>query len=71
VQILSPQGGMIAQSQLIVRSTAYNRLALFVTAGAVVFLLLWWGRRFLPHASPRREEPTAEPREDAAARETP
>src|SRR4029077_12220213 len=45
VQILAPQGGLIAQSQQIVRSTAYNRLALFVTAGAVVFLLLWWGRR--------------------------
>ena len=48
VQILAPQGGLITQSQLIVRSTAYNRVALVVTAGAVLFLLVWWGRRFLP-----------------------
>jgi hypothetical protein len=72
VQILAPQGGLIAQSQLIVRSTAYNRLALFVTAGAVVFLLLWWGRRFLPRASSRPDEPAPEAApQDAAPRETP
>jgi hypothetical protein len=71
VQILAPQGGLIAQSQLIVRSTAYNRLALFVTAGAVVFLLLWWGRRFFPHASSRRETPVPEPEpQDVAPQET-
>ena len=63
VQILAPEGGLIAQSQLIVRSTAYNRLALFVTAGAVLFLLLWWGRRFLPHApSPQRRSRRRTPR---------
>jgi hypothetical protein len=52
VQILAPQGGLIAQSQIIVRSTQYNRVALLVTAGAVLFLLLWWGRRFLPRRTP-------------------
>jgi hypothetical protein len=51
VQILAPQGGLITQSQLIVRSTAYNRLAVVVTAGAVLFLLVWWGRRFLPRGT--------------------
>ncbi len=72
VQILAPQGGLIAQSQLIVRSTAYNRLALFVTVGAVVFLLLWWGRRFLPHTSSRREDPAPEAApQDAPQPETP
>jgi len=38
----------IAQRDLIIRSTAYNRLALFVTIGAAIFLLGWWGRRFVP-----------------------
>ena len=38
----------IAETQIVVRSTAYNRVALFVTAGAALFLLMWWGRRFLP-----------------------
>jgi hypothetical protein len=51
VQVLAPEGGLIAQSQMIVRSTAYNRVALVVTAGAVLFLLVWWGRRFLPRGA--------------------
>ena len=38
----------IAETQLIVRSTAYNRVALLVTIGAALFLFGWWGRRFLP-----------------------
>jgi hypothetical protein len=67
VQILAPHGGLIGQSQLIVRSTAYNRLALFVTAGAVLFLLLWWGRRFLP----RRTAPHDASPEEAPARDAP
>jgi hypothetical protein len=71
VQILAPQGGLIAESQMIVRSTAYNRLALFVTAGAVVFLLVWWGRRFLPHKPPQEEAPAPEGPQDASARDTP
>ena len=37
----------ITQSELVVRSTAYNRLALFLTIGAGLFLLWWWGRRLL------------------------
>ncbi len=38
----------IASAQMIVRSTAYNRVALVFTIGAALFLLAWWGRRFLP-----------------------
>jgi hypothetical protein len=40
----------ITQSEVVVRSTVYNRLALFLTIGAALFLLMWWGRRFLPRA---------------------
>jgi hypothetical protein len=36
----------ITQSEVVVRSTVYNRLALFLTIGAGLFLLAWWGRRF-------------------------
>jgi hypothetical protein len=48
-----PQGSycgscLIAESDLIVRSTAYNRVALALTIGAALFLLGRWGRRFLP-----------------------
>ena len=38
----------IAETDVIVRSTAYNRVALFLTIGAALFLAIWWGRRFLP-----------------------
>jgi hypothetical protein len=41
-------GCLIAESDVIVRSTAYNRVALVLTIGAGLFLLGWWGRRFLP-----------------------
>jgi len=48
VQLYTPAGLQITESQMIVRSTAYNRVALVVTLGAALFLMAWWGRRFLP-----------------------
>jgi Family of unknown function (DUF6049) len=39
---------LMAEQTMVVRSTAYNRLALFITIGAALFLLGWWGRRLLP-----------------------
>jgi len=48
VRLETPQGAAIAQSQIVVRSTAYNVLALVITVGAALFLATWWGRRFLP-----------------------
>ena len=54
IQLLTPNPGSgfppdtIAETDVIVRSTAYNRVALFVTIGAALFLAIWWGRRFLP-----------------------
>jgi Family of unknown function (DUF6049) len=52
VQLLTSGGGagadVITERTMVIRSTAYNRVALFVTIGAALFLLGWWGRRFLP-----------------------
>ena len=48
IEILTPDGDPIAESTIVVRSTAYNRVALILTIGAALFLALWWGRRFLP-----------------------
>jgi len=48
VQITSPSGRMIGESTLIVRSTAYNQIALIITFGAAAVALLVWARRFLP-----------------------
>jgi hypothetical protein len=54
IQLLTPTPATgsapdtIAETELIVRSTAYNLVALVVTIGAALFLAIWWGRRFLP-----------------------
>lgn len=51
VFVETPNGARIAQSRIVVRSTAYNTVALIVTIGAALFLAAWWGRRFLPRRS--------------------
>ena len=43
----TPSGQRIVESNIVIRSTAYNRVALLVTIGAALFLAGWWGRRFL------------------------
>ena len=48
VRVATPTGMPIASSTIVIRSTAYNRIALVVTIGAAVFLLALWGRRLLP-----------------------
>ena len=48
VQVVTPSGRVIEQQTLVVRSTAYNRFALFITIGAAFVLLGLWARRFLP-----------------------
>ncbi len=48
VHLLSPSGRVIGRESLVVRSTAYNRIALFITIGAAVVLLGLWARRFVP-----------------------
>lgn len=47
VELKTPDGAPIGSSRIVVRSTAYNRVALVITAGAALFLALWWGRRLL------------------------
>jgi len=51
VQVLTSSAApaeTITEADMVVRSTAYNRFALFLTIGAALFLMGWWGRRFLP-----------------------
>jgi hypothetical protein len=48
VEVTSPSGRVISSHTLIVRSTAYNRFALFITIGAALLALLVWARRFVP-----------------------
>jgi Family of unknown function (DUF6049) len=48
VLMVSPSGRLIGETQIVVRSTAYNRIALLITIGAALVLLLVWARRFVP-----------------------
>jgi hypothetical protein len=48
VLMVSPSGRPIRDETLVVRSTAYNRIALLITIGAALVLLLLWARRFVP-----------------------
>ncbi|HEX2179243.1 MAG TPA: hypothetical protein VHL54_06960, partial [Actinomycetota bacterium] len=42
VRLFTPSGTLISDSQLTIRSTAYNVVALSITAAAGVFILAWW-----------------------------
>ena len=49
VLVTTPDGTTtLSRGRLVVRSTAYNRVALVITIGAALFLLALWARRFLP-----------------------
>jgi hypothetical protein len=49
VQVVSPSGRVIGHPEtIIVRSTAYNRVALLITIGAAILAFAVWARRFLP-----------------------
>ncbi|MFN2544380.1 MAG: DUF6049 family protein [Actinomycetota bacterium] len=51
VRVLTPDGRTeLSRGRLVVRSTAYNRIALVLTIGAGLFLLALWARRLLPWA---------------------
>ena len=54
VQMVSRNGRLIGQQTIVVRSTEYNRIALLITIGAALVLLLLWARRFVP-GRPRPE----------------
>jgi hypothetical protein len=53
ITLSSPDGAVVVSSEeLLVRSTAANVLALALTGGALLFLLVWYGRRLLPSGRP-------------------
>jgi hypothetical protein len=52
VLMVSRSGRLIGEETFVVRSTAYNRIALLITIGAALVLLLVWARRFVPGRTP-------------------
>jgi hypothetical protein len=58
VRLQSPDGGLIlASSQVTVRSTATSTVGIALTAGALGFLVLWWGRHLARGRRNRRLVP--------------
>jgi hypothetical protein len=47
VAVQTPEGDVLSESRIIVRSTAYNLVALTVTLGAILVLMALWGRRHI------------------------
>ncbi|MEX2275564.1 MAG: DUF6049 family protein [Actinomycetota bacterium] len=47
VVVRAPIGRPISEETIIVRSTAYSRIALYITIGAALVLVALWARRFL------------------------
>lgn len=52
ILLRTPQGAHIAESRIVVRSTAYNSRALLITIAAAFFLLFLWARRLLHRGRP-------------------
>lgn len=58
VSLVSPDGDLVlGNSRFTVRSTAASGVGLVLSAGAVVFLLLWWGRHLVRGRRNRRLVP--------------
>ena len=47
VEVISPSGRVVSETTIFVRSTAFNRVALFITLGAALLLVALWARRFI------------------------
>jgi hypothetical protein len=62
VRVESPDGDgyVIAQKDIQIRSTAFNRIALGITVGALLFLILFYLLRVL-RRSRKRDDPEADP----------
>ncbi|MGH9283830.1 MAG: DUF6049 family protein, partial [Acidimicrobiales bacterium] len=58
VNLVSPDGGLVlGSSRFTVRSTAASGVGLVLSAGAVLFLLVWWGRHLARGRRNRRLVP--------------
>jgi hypothetical protein len=58
VTLVSPQGGLaLARSRFTVRSTAASGVGIALSAGAALFLLLWWARHLVRGRRARRLVP--------------
>lgn len=52
ILLRTPRGAHIAESRIVVRSTALNTRALFITIAAALFLLFLWARRLVFRGEP-------------------
>ncbi|MEX0790820.1 MAG: DUF6049 family protein, partial [Actinomycetota bacterium] len=57
VRLFTPEGTLISDSQLTIRSTAYNVVALWITGAAGIFMVGWWIAGWLRRRLPRGGRP--------------
>jgi hypothetical protein len=69
VRLFTPEGTLIADSRLTIRSTAYNVVALSITGAAGIFILGWWMVGWLKRRMPASQEDGGE--EDGGPEPTP
>ena len=67
VRLYTPDGTLITDSQLTIRSTAYNVVALWITGAAGVFLIGWWMVGWVRRRLRPPDGPPDEPAETGAA----
>lgn len=48
IRVIAPGGRPLEETEMVVRSTVYNRIALAITLAAALTLFALWARRFLP-----------------------
>lgn len=61
VRLMSPDGRLeLASSRLVVRSTAFSGVGVLISAGAALFLVVWWGRHLRRGRRARRLVPVDE-----------
>jgi hypothetical protein len=68
IRVTSPDGDLVVnQSDLTIRSTVVSGVGATLTAGAGVFLLVWWGNNLRRSRRRPRRRAEAEPEAEAAA----
>lgn len=60
VRLETPEGLLLAESRFTVRSTAISGVGTALSAGAGLFLLVWWGNHFRVRRSRRRSAAASE-----------
>jgi hypothetical protein len=72
IEVVSPTGAaMLAQGDITIRSTALSGVAISLSVGALLLLIIWWVRSSRRHRRDARDAARADEGEEAAGRGAP